>query len=62
MTYKLTKNIDGIISTTQVQRISDGAVIPFDPANKDYQKYLEWTKASPMNVAAPPEEEAEEVK
>jgi hypothetical protein len=42
MTYKLTKNIDGIISTTQVQRISDGAFIPFDPANTDYQEYLEW--------------------
>ncbi|QLF88131.1 mesocentin-like protein [Methylophilales phage Venkman EXVC282S] len=25
--------------------------IPFDPANKDYQEYIEWTKASPMNVA-----------
>ena len=29
--------------------------IPFDLANKDYQEYLEWTKASPMNIA----EEAE---
>ena len=42
MRYKLTKNIDGIISTTQVQRISDGAFIPFNPANTDYQEYLEW--------------------
>ena len=32
-------------------RLSDNAVIPFDPDNKDYQEYLEWTKASPMNVA-----------
>ena len=25
-----------------VTRIEDGASIPFDPANTDYQAYLEW--------------------
>lgn len=25
-----------------VERSDDGAVIPFDPANTDYQEYLKW--------------------
>ena len=25
-----------------IKRIEDNAFIPFDPANTDYQKYLEW--------------------
>jgi hypothetical protein len=30
-----------IISTNHVLR-SDNAIIPFDPANTDYQEYLKW--------------------
>ena len=39
--YKLFK-IDASPIATTVIRLSDGASIPFDPANKDYRKYLEW--------------------
>jgi hypothetical protein len=38
--YKLTKNPYG--DPLAVQRLSDMAVIPFDPANTDYQAYLAW--------------------
>jgi hypothetical protein len=38
--YKLlTTTTDG---TQNVQRLSDNASIPFDPANTDYQAYLAW--------------------
>ena len=29
-------------SNNMVMRLSDGACIPFDPANTDYQEYLKW--------------------
>jgi hypothetical protein len=36
--YKLLPTIYG----SNVQRLSDGAFIPFDIANTDYQAYLKW--------------------
>ena len=40
--YKQINKIDGTLDTTQIQRLSDKAFIPFDPANTDYQEYLAW--------------------
>ena len=40
--YKLTTIAFNQIQHTSVFRLSDGASIPFDPANTDYQAYLAW--------------------
>ena len=49
--YKLIKTNHGYEC---VQRISDGAQIPFDPANTDYQQYLAWLAEG--NEPSPPDE------
>lgn len=38
--YKLTPKMFG--KEISVKRMSDGAIIPFDDANTDYQAYLKW--------------------
>jgi hypothetical protein len=42
-----------------IKRLSDGAFIPFDPANRDYQEYLEWLAEgnTPLPTPAPTTEQ-----
>jgi len=39
--YKKLLELDGS-EANGIKRISDGGIIPFDPANTSYQEYLEW--------------------
>ena len=56
--YKFQTNIDIITSAVKpsiaVIRTNDGAVIPFDPDNTDYQAYLRWLEEG--NTPLPAEE------
>jgi hypothetical protein len=40
--YKQTNLMFGQTETSCVIRTTDGAAIPFDPDNTDYQAYLKW--------------------
>lgn len=40
--YKLTKLMFNQTEPSSIIRTTDGACIPFDPANTDYQEYLKW--------------------
>ena len=40
--YKFLNDPFGNKRTDVIVRIEDNAGIPFDPANTDYQAYLEW--------------------
>ena len=54
--YQLIQNPNGDLSG--VQRLSDGAFIPLDQGNSDYQAYLEWCAAGgtplPAQALPPP--------
>jgi hypothetical protein len=50
--YKFIIPLFGQTQTTHVLRLSDGAFIPFDPANSDYQAYLKWLEEGNTPEAA----------
>ena len=52
--YKQYKDYDGSLNQYAIIRTSDGACIPFDPANTDYIAYLKWIEEG--NVPTPADE------
>jgi len=40
--YKVINDIETNSPSNTIKRLTDGACIPFDPANTDYQEYLKW--------------------
>ena len=53
--YQLFPNHPIFGQPKSIRRIFDGACIPFDPANTDYQAYLAWLNEG--NVPEPAEEQ-----
>ncbi len=49
--YKQTINILGGEPTTEISK-TEGAAIPFDPANTDYQAYLKWVAEGNEQIPA----------
>lgn len=57
-TYQLTNPILGQTESTTIKRLPDGAFIPMDEQNTDYQAYLKWLEAGntpePADIAPEP--------
>ncbi len=55
--YKLVSTLGGRFVV--IQRLSDNAFIPFDPANADYQEYLAWMAEgnAPLPADAPAQDQ-----
>tara|TARA_R100000152_G_C6661171_1_gene100006 strand:+ start:191 stop:565 length:375 start_codon:yes stop_codon:yes gene_type:complete len=55
MNYKLRRVNSAGKQTTVIRTNADGtkSYIPFDPANIDYQEYLEWAKSNTVTPADP---------
>ena len=55
--YKLIKHTDAWVNSdiapNAVLRIADGAHIPFDEANSEYQTYLKWLDGYELQITAP---------
>ena len=61
--YKLIKDDPIFGAARNVIRVADGASIPFDPANTDYQEYLAWKEKGnePLPADEPASQPADEV-
>jgi hypothetical protein len=50
--YKLNPTHPVFGEAKSLTRLSDGASIPFDPANTDYQTYLKWVEEGGVPLPA----------
>lgn len=42
-----------LTNTTNIKRDSDGAMIPADPKNRDFQEYIAWVAGGGIPTLAP---------
>ena len=53
--YQQVYGMGNVITNDCIKRLFDGAFIPFDPQNSDYQQYLAWLEVG--NTPEPAEEQ-----
>jgi hypothetical protein len=59
--YQLISPVYEDVRKNRVLRIDDGAYVPFDPANTDYQAYLAWLEKGNTPEPAPEPEPVPEL-